>query len=304
MTRTTIKSWLDSLCPRPLAEREWMVMRCLLALVTAYHLSDRQPFTFTTNPHPAGLTHLISLTFLGRPGMYWALWIIAAPALLFYALGRWQVATTTVIAVLSTLVRSHVNAQGFNQHATQIVTMLWWAQCLVQWAYRMRLRKGGDLHGVWAVGLPGVLFYYSQAAIGASYVLAGLAKLLNSKGMWAWNAPYLSTDIVKSTRQAYYSTLDQAYAGAVFSAQWLVEHPWLARAGFTWALAIELGAILALRSRAWALLLGLSLIGLHLGIQWMMHLSFIYNEALLLIFFVNPVGWVMGWRRSSGALAA
>lgn len=290
-----IAKWIDSLRPRPLDAREWAAMRWLFILVLAYHFLDHQPFSFKTNPHPTGITALVPLTFLGEPNMYVVQWCVVIPAMLLYALGIWPGVMVGVLALVSTLVRTHVNAQGFNQHATQIVSVVLWAQCIVYAIHAWRKRRGLPDEGMWSVGLPGVLLYYSQGAIGASYMLAGVAKLLNSKGMWAWNAPYLSTDIVKSTRQAYYSTLDQAYAGVVESAQWLVEHPWLARAGFTWALVLELAALVALRNRTWALITGLSLIALHLGIQWMMHLNFVFNEALLLIFLVNPVGWLMLW---------
>jgi hypothetical protein len=290
-----IARFMDELKPRALSATEWAVMRVLFAVLLAWHFADRQPFSFKTNPHPVGITTLFSLGFLGRPGMYEAQWCIVAPALLLYVSGWWQAVSTTVLAWASLLVRSHVNAQGFNQHSTQVMTLVLICQCAVAWVAASRKRKDLAPSGIWEAGVPGVMLYYSQGILAASYVLAGLAKVLNSKGLWAWNAPYISTDIVKSTRQAYYSTLDEAFAGTVHAAQWLVDHPWLTRAGFAAVLLLELGAFVGMRSRLWALVIGVGLIAMHMGIQWMMHLSFFYNEAVLFIFFVNPAGWMILW---------
>jgi hypothetical protein len=53
-----------------------------------------------------------------------------------------------------------------------------------------------------------------------------------------------------------------------------------------------------LLNRAWAAILGCGLLRFHLGLDYTMRLSFIYNQRLLVIFMINAPYWVVtGARR-------
>ena len=129
--------------------------------------------------------------------------------------------------------------------------------------------------------------------------------------MWLINARYISIELIKTHRSMYYKGLakepgfDPALAGDVPVAVWMLKHPILTTLMFGAGFFLELFAILALRSRAWALFIGLSIIALHQMIAVMMKLTFHNNEILVLIFLVNIPFWAVwlarrGWRPESG----
>jgi len=81
----------------------------------------------------------------------------------------------------------------------------------------------------------------------------------------------------------------------------------VARLLFGGAFILELGALLALKNRAWACGIGLGLLAMHAGIHLVMHLRFVNHEWLILIFLVNVPWMVMAaggwlWRGGGGRI--
>ena len=285
--------------PQPVGEFEWFCLRVFFATVVAWSFLDERPFQLTGQPDPNGIAHLVSLTFLNAPHAKTIVWSLVGLFLVAYVvgawLGRWVLLVSLAgLTVLSTLVRTYANSQGYINHAHQVVTLTLLAQSLtVAWVLWAGRRKGRPLEA--PLSLASLVLYYSQGVMAGTYVISAITKLINSRGLWVWNTIYLPLELVKSRREQFFTHLDPAYAGDSPHVSWMLAHPWTCRVLFGSGFFLELVALLALRGRPWALGLGLGLIAMHLSIEYLMTLRFHFNLWLLAIFFVNPAGWIVCW---------
>ncbi len=293
----------EGFVPVPAYRWEWFFMRLFFAVVVVREFLKDHPYQDTDQKGPNGIAQFFDLTWLhagwdfetrlGNGWFFHAFLAIAVVCMLCYVAGKGLPVVLPIVALLHTLIRTYANSQGGIGHSHQIVTLgllaqvgvAWWVWGWQRWHKKpYPFRPGIDIRGYY--------IYYTQAVVAATYVVAGLSKLFNSMGLWVWNAPYLSYDLVKSQRQEYYELLNPAYAGNPFYAFWVVEHPMLSRMMAGGAFFLELFALLALKNRPWALAIGLGMIVLHRSIYAVMHLEFANNEALLAIFLVNVPYWL------------
>jgi hypothetical protein len=110
----------------------------------------------------------------------------------------------------------------------------------------------------------------------------------------------MAVQIVKSNLNDYYSKPDGDPDRAMLEAapKFFTQHPLTAKCVFGSGLILELGAILMLLSRRWAVLWGSALLGMHLGIAWIMDIEFWGHVGLLAVLCLLPA---LGWRRSTDA---
>ena len=296
---------------------EWFIMRVLFAGLVWYTFQDFKPFTLGEMKRPTGIGRFIDLTFLShqveeggktiRPWENIIRWTVLASLVLYVTGFRLALLVSlTVLTLCSTMVRTLANSQTHTHHGYQIVTLTLLAQAMVIWyvyiwQWRNKRRFEPELH------LGSYFIYYSQGLIAATYVLAAITKIINSKGLWLWNARYICIELIKSQRSMYYKGLpskpgfDPALAGDVTVAVWMLKHPLLTTLMFGAGFFLEVVALIALRNRQWALAIGLSIIAMHQMIMVMMKLTFHNNEILVLIFMVNVPFWIVwacraGWR--------
>src|SRR5205085_2707948 len=79
---------------------------------------------------------------------------------------------------------------------------------------------------------------------------------------------------------------------AYFHGVWAA-HGWIVATIATAGLLLEIGSPLMLVNRAWAAVIGGALICFHLGLDYAMGLSFIFNQWLLIIFMINLPYWIV-----------
>lgn len=286
-----VREWCAaSLVPRSIMSWEWFLMRLLFAPLVWLDLDSPKVYQYTTQPEPKGIASLgIDLTWLSNdwvyPGILWVVGLLLIP----YVIGRGLVIVLPLLTLISVMVRTLENSQGAIQHSHQMIALVLLAQTGVAWWLLIRRRKQKA-----ALPLPdrSYYLYYTQGIIGAAYVTAAMSKFFNSKGLWIWNSPYLTFDLVKSKRQAYYKKLDETLTGAPEVALWVIDHPMISRVAFGGAFFLELLAFVALAGRRWSLAVGLGLISLHQGIFFLMNLTFRNNELIALIFLVNVPFWL------------
>jgi hypothetical protein len=289
------RTWLgEGFRPHPVAEFEWLWMRLLFAPIVLWEIWDFHPYVHDTQTHPSGVAHLFDLTWISQEWVRPTFIALAIPAILLYLGGIRLALALGVLCLINILPRTLANSQGHINHSHQIVSVALLTQFVVAvwWRWRQRKGKTGQTEDSTGISFASWQIYYTQGIITGTYVVAGLSKLLNSKGMWFWNAPYISFDLVKSQRQQYYKELeDLSMLTTAPAAQWVMENPMLARIGFAGAFFLELFAIVAMKNRTWAFWTGIALIALHRGILEVMNLHFYNNELLLLIFFLNFPFW-------------
>lgn len=286
--------------PESVANWEWHIFRLLFAVVVWMTFQDRRPYTFEDQPAPNSVARFFDLTWLNQPGVQEiVLWIVGA-LLLLYLTGRLLWISLPLLTVISTIVHSYSNSQGFIFHGYQIVGLVLLTQSVVAVYWQIQIwRRRKPFPNLPDVSLASWIEYYVRGAILATYVVSAITKLVNSKGMWVWNSRYICMELIKSRRLEYYRTLNPEHAGEIPVAVWMVQHPWMTRMMFSSGFFLELFALVGLHSRKWGLFTGLAIIAFHRVVLYLMTLKFEYNEYLLVIFCVNPPFWIWWlWQRS------
>ncbi|MCP5555881.1 MAG: hypothetical protein H7A54_19740 [Akkermansiaceae bacterium] len=299
------RNWLraffsSGFVPVPVAGWEWFIIRTGFALLVWNEMSDFHPYAFEDQPASIGVATMLDLRWLHHPLTMPVFQWITAAGLICYIGGWFHLAVLPVLTLLHTLLRTYENSQGSIHHSHQMITVVLLVQTLVVWGFWFQARRSGPLP---AGALASWHVYYVRAGVAATYVIAALSKLINSKGLWLWRSPYIAFDLVKAQRQKYYADLDPQYLGDTGVAEWVLASPHLARIGFSGGFFLELFALLAVRNRPWAFWIGLGLIAFHRGVYWLMHLRFHNNEAVLLLFFLNLPYWAWWlFQKSRGRL--
>jgi hypothetical protein len=264
---------------------ERVVMRVLFA-ATVWRATPSE-LRFNAIPSPNGITRVIDLHFLLQPHTFATARIALGVALILYLFRIWQ---ALPIALFVNLAANGIgNAQGAVQHAFQIVSLVLLAQTVAYFygAWADRRDKSRQLTENRAIS-------WSQQTIAAVYLLAGLAKIIQTGGLWVFQARWIGVSIAKAAYQASYDSLSSADVERRLSiAQFAAAHGWLVALIVTTGFVLELGSPLLLINRAWAALIGGALLCFHLGLEYAMGLPFIYNQWLLIIFIINPPYWIV-----------
>jgi hypothetical protein len=280
------------LCQYSFYER--ITMRVLFALVVFRAQQD----LFAVQPIivPNGLARLVPLDFLLSHPAIRCCEILFVLALGLYVCRIGLGFALPVLTLISIAYGSLSNSQGAISHSYQIVSLVLLAQI------------GAHFYGGWRGGgsksssqtssglspAEDRLIFWSQQAIAATYLVSGLTKVIKTQGMWLATSPAIALQIVKSTDQLFYNTLDpKVVAGASAAANLVIQHPFTAMLFLGAGLFLELGAPLMVYNRLWGLSLGFALVIFHRTIGEVMGLHFIYNEYLVLIYFVNAPYWIV-----------
>jgi hypothetical protein len=265
---------------------ELFLVRAMFALV----IYERFPHAdrLIGQPHPNGLAHVVDFTFLNAPGISEVLQFGFLLALVLYAAGYaipWAIAyllfTTVSVGTL-------LNSQGAIGHGHQIIPLVLLGQ-LIAYGYcawfELRRRPPPlppDLN------VHDLSIHFAQQMIVSVYVVAGLTKLIRSKGSWILDLPNIAVEIVKTHAQSYHNALSpELLESGNQIAGLILEHPNWTRLLLSGGLALELFAILALGGRRLAFCVGVLLIAMHEMIELVMNLSFKTNQLVVFVFLVN-----------------
>lgn len=282
---------------------EAVLMRVLLVAVVWWSLPlAAEVADLTGQQKPTGLAHIFPLTWLAIPDVFRVCQIVVAAAAILYTANRFMLLATGAMTLVHVLIFTLDNSQGATNHAYHLISIVLLAQFLTYLSPHLIRRIEGwrktslpRLFGTdKGIRLNDLALYFSQQAIAAAYVVAGLSKLIRSKGLWVWQSPNVSVELMKSNAQNFYNRLeiDSTFEHRQQVAQWMIDNPMITRVLMGGGLVIELFAFLALRSRLGALLTGLAIIALHYGIYISMGLFFKYNIAIVIIFFINLPYWI------------
>jgi hypothetical protein len=265
--------------------------RLVMRLLFAWLVWRATPHALIVNgiPSPNGITRLFDLHFLLDPHVFRIAHLALAAALILYVL-RLVVWLALPVALFVNLTANGIeNSQGAIQHAAQIVSLVLLAQTAAHFYGLWRRRQGEE-----GVALESRAIWWSQQTIVAVYLLAGIAKLITTKGLWVFQARWIGVSITKAAYQSFYDTFNQADLERQLAvANFAASHGWLVALIAAAGLLLELGSPLALINRTWAALIGSALVCFHLGLHYSMHLTFIYNQWLLVIFLINAPYWIV-----------
>ena len=276
--------------PKPFAHNRWelLFLRAGLAIILILSLHSNWP-GFTDQPKPNGLAHLFDFSFFGEPEAMKILYPFYLAALALYTLGSFMPLALAFMTFFTTGVGTLMNSQGAIGHSTQLLAMIVLAQFLVHTSYAsLRLLRGPR---GWLASPASCAdsMDWSRNVIAAAYVVCGVVKLVNSKGLWIWNTPNLSLQLIKTNEMDYYNRLaTEVGFWANDFPEILVEHPWFAQIFFGGGLFIELFAFVALLGKKWAFFGGLAIVALHLSISQIMRLNFEEHMAIVGLLLIAP----------------
>ncbi|HEY3662773.1 MAG TPA: hypothetical protein VGL24_06430 [Chthoniobacterales bacterium] len=266
---------------------ERLVMRALFAWV----VWRATPGALVVNgiPSPNGIARLVDLHFLLDPQVFaWARTALAA-ALFLYVLRLLVWLALPVALFVHVAANAITNSQGAIQHAIQIVSLVLLAQTAAHFYGLWRRRRGEDRRL-----LEDREIWWSQQSIVAVYLVAGITKLLVTKGLWIFQARWVGVSVAKSAYQSFYDNFNQAdLQHQLAVANFAAAHGWIVALIAATGLFLELGSPLMLINRALAALFACALVGFHVSLDYTMGLSFIYNQWLLIIFMINAPYWIV-----------
>lgn len=266
---------------------ERLVMRALFAWI----VWRATPGVLVVNsiPSPNGMARLVDLHFLLDPQVFaWARTALAA-ALVLYVLRLLVWIALPIALFVHVAANAITNSQGAIQHAIQIISLVLLAQTASHFFGLWRRRRGED-HRL----LEDRTIWWSQQTIVAVYLVAGITKLLVTKGLWIFQARWIGVSVAKSAYQSFYDTFNQADLQQQLAvANFAAAHGWIVALIAATGLLLELGSPLMLMNRATAAFFACALLGFHLSLDYTMRLSFIYNQWLLIIFMINAPYWIV-----------
>jgi hypothetical protein len=283
---------------REYALYERVVMRILFAWLVLWATPTR--LSFYDIPAPNGIARLLNLHFLLDPQVYASCRVLLMVALVLYVL-RLMIWLALPLALFVNVAANAVtNSQGAIQHAYQIVSLVLLAQTTAHF-YGLWRRRAGEARSL----LEDRLIWWSQQTIMAVYLVAGITKLRFTKGLWIFQARMISVPMAKAAYSSFYDRLDHAdLEHHLAMANFAATHGWIVALIAGCGLALELGSPLALLNRSMAALFGCALLAFHLGLDHTMHLSFIFNQWLLIIYMINIPYWIVtGAKRIAGWIA-
>lgn len=278
--------------PRYSNVEEWLMRAgfCVLLYIGRLKMSP-----LPGQPSPNGLAHWLDFTFLSDPTVAGVLsWLFLA-CLPFYLFRLGDAATLPVLAVLTIASGTLGNSQGAINHGTQIMALVLLAQTAAAWWSLIRRRDLLALGNVvWNEWRRGLFVEWTKQVIAATYLVTAITKLAQSSGRWIHDVPYIVLQFAKNHDMAYFNSLrEPAAEKSQFLIDLLLAQPNAGRLVFGSGLVLEALAVLALINRWWALGMGVALIAMHETISEVMHLGFVFNKGLLLVFFVNAPYWLM-----------
>ena len=277
---------------REYALYERVVMRILFAWLVLTATPAR--LSFYEIPAPNGIARLLNLHFLLDPQVYAFCRMLLVVALVLYVLCLIIWLALPLALFVNVAANAVTNSQGAIQHAYQIVSLVLLAQTAAHF-YGVWLRRAGEARTL----LEDQLIWWSQQTIVAVYFVAGITKLIVTKGLWIFQARMISVSIAKAAYQSFYDRLDRADLEQMLAmANFAATHGWIVVLIAGCGLALELGSPLALLNRGMAALFGCALFAFHLGLDHTMRLSFIFNQWLLIIYMINIPYWIVTGARA------
>ncbi len=129
--------------------------------------------------------------------------------------------------------------------------------------------------------------------IAAGYALAGISKLKVSGLGWITEAPQVSIQILKSYGYAYFNSGDISHMDkGIKMSNFIINHAFFAKTIFAFSLFFEITAWIAIKNKATALVYGILLTAMHIGIFFFMHIIIISIFIPMSTFMVNPLGLI------------
>ncbi len=244
-------------------------------------------------PKPLGIAQFLDITFISQPGVYGPLYWILMVVLVCYALGLAVGICLGYMLAFVVLTHTLSLSQGFVGHASQMEGLVLLAQfAAAVWAFVSGRVRGGSSRDL-RRDRDDLMMCWTRQGIVASYVVAGLTKLINSDGEWIGRSGNFVLQVLKAQSEEFYTSGIHANPASMAFLSALSQWPFLAAVFLTLGLLLELFAFLAAWNRSLGLVIGLTLIVFHVTLGILMYLPFYESRHFVMLFLVNPAWWAL-----------
>ena len=263
---------------------EWTFIKTIL-IVLWVKLASIVLNSFQTIPIPLGVCKLFPCELFLDGYTKYALILVIIIASLFYILEIKQMYTCLVIFIISTLLFTIEESNGI-LNRNSLFTFVFFAQFLAYLLYHYDSKSNIKKNRI----------QFSVQVIAAGYTLSALSKLFHSGIFWIHDGKRITLQILKSFYTVYVTDGDTKWVSKAENMVAFIEnHPLIVSFLLGTSLFLELFALLSIKNKKSALVYGLLLILMHLGIYIVMDIAIVSILIPMLLFMVNPlyIIWVI-----------
>lgn len=316
---TRLRRALAAFHPWPISATEFLFMRLIIVYVLWEWCPSLRYVGYAKQPEPSGLALWLDLTWMGDLSKVQAvLWGVRISIGVYALASMWQWClrhrapedrprdwispiSLLVAIVCQILVQTNRNSFGATHHGylamsqTVLAVALFHLGVLIKGMRgQVRPKDQGLSWEAWGA-------YLAILVLASTYVIAGVTKLRKEGLSWVWDSPQVAVHMARTQEETYHDELNPAAKGELEPyIQRVGQHPQLTRVILGGALMLECFAFLGLAGRRWALVLGIAIEAMHAGIGASMKLYFPLNQWLVLAFWVNAPGVIIGLARQCG----
>ncbi len=278
---------------------ELALMRFGIGTLALYGVWKYYPW-FDEQPHPEGSARFDDLTWLATDTAYFAVLGAVALATIVHALGKAPLVVLPVLFGLTTAAFTLKNSQGALSHGTHIVPLVLFGQIVAHVHYRIASRRADAAVALRGRSREELAVDSGLQMIVALYLLTAITKIARTGGTWIRDLPMMAVSFVKANDLKYYTDLapPDGLERSLAIGDYLAGHPTFTQIVIGSGLVLEAATILALFGRIPAFLIGVGLIGMHVGIKHLLGIEFRLNIWMIVIYLVNvPFLAAWTWRR-------
>jgi len=232
---------------------------------------------------PIGIAKVFSLNLFFGSSLKFALALPVLALAILYIFEKWMAVTTALMTILTMLLISHHESTGVFLRATAYSTVIG-AQAL---AYGIKHFKPG-------FDLEKYRIQFPVQIIAATYTLAGLSKLMMTGIEWIDTGKFFSLQILKNQYFAYFDSGNISLQQAAWQkAEWFNRHLGLVKFLLTTSLILEVVCFVALINEKIRTAMGFMLLGMHIGIFYVMGIMIGGVAFNMVIFFLNPLYYIL-----------
>jgi hypothetical protein len=241
-------------------------------------------FSYQTIPMPQGICKIVPSELFLNGYLKYPLILVIIVASVFYVLEIQQMYTCLVLFIISTLLFTMEESNGI-LNRNSLYTFVFFAQFLAYLLHQYDNQSDIKKNRI----------QFSVQVIAAGYTLSALSKLYRSGIFWVHDGKRIVLQILKSFYTMYVTDGDTTWISNAESRVRFIENNYLiVSALLACSLILELFALLAIKSKKQALIYGLLLTCMHLGIFIVMDIAIVSILIPMLLFMVNPfyIIWV------------
>jgi hypothetical protein len=240
-------------------------------------------------PQPVGIARLVDLRWVASRPVARHLQYGAYIAALCYAAEFLVPVALLYLAIATILELTYQSSHGSVNHARHLLAVVLTAQTAAVFVWNAAVQWNWDLGGILGESQQATATWWAIQAIIAVYFTSGLSKLINTGGRWAGRSNRLllaaygrvETDRMSGKVDPGVSDHTEAHIS------WLFDRPFMARCIFTAGLCLELATPIGLSGQTILMVMGLGLIALHWGNQFLLRIPFTEFQILVFIYLVN-----------------